>query len=134
MAEVHAYNFPKAQKVWGRKNVDTLFAQGRWGSAGELKYCWLIPSGNGNAQEPDSGSAPRVMVSVPKRFFKRAVKRNLLKRRIREAYRLQKDLLEGKNLFLLFAYNSNEILDFGQIYALVGEILKTLAKKLDATA
>ncbi len=126
MVQAQANTFPKTEKVWGRKNVDLLFAKGRWGSAGELKYCWMTT-------ETKVGTA-RVMVSVPKRFFKRAVKRNLLKRRIREAYRLQKDLLAGKDLSLLFAYNCDRVLDFGQLYSLVGEILRTVSAKLDATA
>ena len=126
MTEAHDHTFPKAEKVWGKKNVDLLFAKGRWGSAGELKYCYALEPG------ASSPKTVRVMVSVPKRFFKRAVKRNLLKRRIREAYRLQKDLLAGKDLSLLFAYNCDRVLDFGQIYSLVGEILRTVSSKLDA--
>lgn len=128
MTEAHVHTFPKAEKVWGKKNVDLLFAKGRWGSTGELKYCYVSEAG------VSSSKTVRVMVSVPKRFFKRAVKRNLLKRRIREAYRLQKDLLAGKDLSLLFAYNCDRVLDFGQIYSLVGEILRTVSAKLDATA
>ena len=128
MTEAHEHTFPKAEKVWGKKNVDLLFAKGRWGSAGELKYCYVSE----DRPEGPSPKTVRVMVSVPKRFFKRAVKRNLLKRRIREAYRLQKDLLAGKDLSLLFAYNCDRVLDFGQIYSLVGEILRTVSSKLDA--
>lgn len=126
MTEAHVHTFPKAEKVWGKKNVDLLFAKGRWGSTGELKYCYVSEA------VISSSKTVRVMVSVPKRFFKRAVKRNLLKRRIREAYRLQKDLLAGKDLSLLFAYNCDRVLDFGQIYSLVGEILRTVSAKLDA--
>ena len=42
-------------------------------------------------------------VSVPKRHFKRAVKRNLLKRRVREAFRLQKGRLGDKS-YDIFIY------------------------------
>ena len=44
---------------------------------------YLCLKGTGNEEN-------RIMVSVPKKLFKRAVKRNLLKRRIRESYRKQK--------------------------------------------
>ena len=67
------------------------------------------------------------MVSVPKRFFKRAVKRNLLKRRLREAYRTQKSILGPSSTDILLLYNSKEINDFQTIKEEVAEILKKVA-------
>ena len=68
------------------------------------------------------------MVSVPKRLFKRAVKRNLLKRRIREAYRVRK--IEGVDVF--FQYNSPEIADFAAISADVAAILQHIVEAAGA--
>ena len=67
------------------------------------------------------------MVSVPKRFFKRAVKRNLLKRRMREAYRTQKTMLEPSAIDVLFLYNSKEVNDFLTIKEEVAAILKRIS-------
>jgi ribonuclease P protein component len=73
------------------------------------------------------------MVSVSKRVFKRAVKRNLLKRRLRESYRTQKELLGGAGpMDLMFVYNSKEILDYQTIEQDVADILRTLASKSGA--
>ncbi len=84
--------------------------------------------GAGAAGAPDVmpdqiGHLPtRILVSVPKRFFKRAVKRNLLKRRIREAYRQQK--IDGVDV--MFQYNSQEIADSATIFKEIGAILKRI--------
>ena len=67
------------------------------------------------------------MVSVPKKFFKRAVKRNLLKRRLREGYRLQKNKLSpDKGIDIMFLYNTAEIMDYKTIHDTVGNILDTI--------
>jgi ribonuclease P protein component len=57
-----------------------------------------------------------LIISVPKKIYKRAVKRNLIRRRIREAFRLNcKDLpnIQGKDLLLV--YVSSHIMDYGKI-------------------
>ncbi|MDY6417958.1 MAG: ribonuclease P protein component [Bacteroidales bacterium] len=73
----------------------------------------------------------RIMVSVPKKFFKRAVKRNLLKRRMREAYRLQKELLPAPGIDLLLAYSHAEVADFATLYAEVTDILNRIQAKIE---
>lgn len=65
--------------------------------------------------------------SVPKRHFKRAVKRNLLKRRMREAYRKNKAVLGEKAMYIMLVYNSKEIVSYEKISENVIAILEKIA-------
>ena len=119
--EVHQ-TLSKKERLSGKTAIGDLMKKGRWGICGCLKYCWRCTDG-------DTGH--RIMVSVPKRNFKRAVKRNLLKRRLRESYRTQKGLLSSElSIDVLFFYNSAEVLDYSAIRADVASILSTLNAKL----
>lgn len=119
---------PKRERICGKSTIGKLLAEGRYGYAGALKYCWLAPNGT---EDSRSGTAPvsRVMVSVSKRFFKRAVKRNLLKRRLREAYRTRKGLLPA-GVDLMLVYNTKEVLSSEEISTLVERALLDIAGRL----
>lgn len=110
---------PKTERVSGKTAVARLFGHGKGGVSGCIRYRY-VPS-----EEADSPS--RILVSVPKRLFKRAVKRNLLKRRIRESYRRQKGLL-GPGKDLLLQYNSPELLPFDVIYADITGLLTAISE------
>jgi len=79
----------------------------------------------------------KVLVSVPKKNIKKAVNRNLLKRRIREAYRLNKnkliEILSKKNKFLLisFTYSANEEHTYQEIEIAIIQILENIIKKIE---
>lgn len=93
----------KRERLSSKGAVDALLKSGKYGVSGVLKYVYRRDNGL-----PFS----RIMVSVPKKLFRRAVKRNLLKRRIREAYRLNKSIVipgEAGGTDILFIYRSKEI-------------------------
>lgn len=124
-------DFRKTLKKKERLSVGTdlsrLFASGRYGFTDGFRYCYRI----GN-ELPFN----RIVVSVPKKCFRRAVKRNLLKRRIREAYRLNKNLLpvnaEKGGTDIIFIYKTKNILDFNTVVLSVRNILESLAVKVTA--
>ena len=119
---------PKSARLSGQLSVAALFEHGKGLSHGCLR-CKYIPTtssvilGSSPVILSDSeGSISRIVVSVPKRLFKRAVKRNLLKRRIRESFRRQKGLLNG-TFDILFIYTSPEVLPYEAIFADMGALL-----------
>ena len=108
---------PKSERLCGLAVVKGLMERGERSGAGCLR-CRFQPNGL---------EVNRILVAVPKRSFKRAVKRNLLKRRIRESYRLQKDLLPG-GFDLMVIYTPKEVLSYDVIFsdmtALLGRIVE----------
>ncbi len=88
----------------------------------------------------EAPSPVQLAIAVPKRNFKRAVKRNLLKRRIREAYRINKswlyEQLKTKNIGvnLLLIYVSTEISSYNEIERKLVSLLQRLSKRLEESA
>jgi len=72
--------------------------------------------------------------SVSSKNFKKAVQRNRIKRMMREAYRLQKQLLQKhleenqKNLVVFIIYNGNTLPEFENIFEKMGLALQQLLK------
>ncbi|HIR95954.1 MAG TPA: ribonuclease P protein component [Candidatus Coprenecus stercorigallinarum] len=70
------------------------------------------------------GEQERIIISVPKKLFKRAVRRNLIRRRIREAFRHMREdypSVPGKHIMLV--YVANVVLDYGAISDGLGSAL-----------
>lgn len=110
--------FPKQERLCGKAQISRLLAKGRHGSVSGLRYLFVADS---------ESDVNRIMISVPKKLFKRAVKRNLLKRRIRESWRKQKhSLAVAGGMDILFIYPSKEIRSYEDIYAAVGKVIESL--------
>jgi ribonuclease P protein component len=111
---------PKQVRLCGKTTIGKLLAKGKHGNVPGLRFLYVTGTGSG---------LNRIMVSVPKKMFKRAVKRNLLKRRIRESWRKQKHfLLTTGGTDILFIYPTKEIQTYEQIYSCVGQIIEKINK------
>lgn len=75
--------FTKAERLCSKVVIDRVFETGKTVSVPLFRLIWL----KAEAAQP---FPVQLLVSVPKRNFKKAADRNLLKRRIREAYRKNK--------------------------------------------
>jgi ribonuclease P protein component len=110
----------KRERLCGKTTIGQLLAKGKHGNVPGLRFLYMTNTGS---------ETNRIMVSVPKKMFKRAVKRNLLKRRIRESWRKQKHfLLTTGGTDILFIYPTKEIQTYEQIYSCVGQIIEKINK------
>jgi ribonuclease P protein component len=120
------FGFGRKEKLKSRKQIEELFLKGKNFSVFPLRVTYqFLPAEEGMIQ---------VGVTAGKKYFKRAVDRNRIKRLIREAYRLQKnDLLEtvkqkGQKGFLFFMYTDKSIVSFLVIKEAMNKCLKRLEK------
>ncbi|WP_242920748.1 ribonuclease P protein component [Pontibacter liquoris] len=81
-----SYTFSKEEHLCSKRLIALLFSKGSSFNLYPLRFVYGTP--------PDlPPGATQVLISVSKRYFKRATDRNRLKRQMREAYRLNKHLL-----------------------------------------
>lgn len=122
-------NLCKSERLNKKKIIEKVFAGGsRSFSIFPLRIVWLP------VEELDSQAS--ILVSVSKRRFKRAVKRNRVKRQIREAYRLNKqpllDTLSTVNcrLAIAFIYLADELIDSSVIESKIKIALARISEKI----
>ncbi len=112
---MHNNRFPLKEHLKSKSIIDKLYAEGASVTAYPLRAVFIeVPA---DSQEP----AATILISVAKRRFRHAVDRNLVKRRIREAYRMNKNPFidslntQGKKMAVAILYidtkhNSTEFL------------------------
>lgn len=120
------YKFSKEERLCSKRLLDKLFHNGSSFLVYPFRIVFLPENINNTFPA-------QVVIAVSKRKFKRAVDRNLIKRRIREAYRLNKQeyvysFLNEKSISLIFSihYIGKDIAE----YAFIEKKLKLALKKL----
>jgi ribonuclease P protein component len=126
------YTFKKEERLCNKRLIDELFHNGSSFLCYPYRVSWL-------AVAEASESPVQVLIAVPKKRYKRAVDRNLLKRRIREAYRLNKQehlytlLSEAhKNIVFSIGYIGKEIDPYELMEKKMLKLLKQLSTEVAA--
>ena len=117
--------FPKEERLHSKKMIQELFEKGSSFYLYPFKIIYL--------KSQETTGANQVLISVAKRNFKKAVDRNLVKRRVREAYRLHKHRLNfsQKNkspLLIAYLYTAKEIHPF---HFIENKLIKSLTRLID---
>lgn len=117
------YGFPKHSRLCGQERIAALYKEGQRFTAWPLRVTYQ-PISN----QP-SAISNQILVWAPKSLFKRAVKRNHLRRFMREAYRLHQDLLGEQHYLIAFNYIDKEEQPYAVIEKAVCKALKKIAEK-----
>jgi ribonuclease P protein component len=123
------FTFKKTERLKSRKTIGRLFAGGQSFGMYPLRLVFL------KEEEPKSEAPVQFGVSVPKRSFKSAVARNRIKRKVREAWRLNKhrlyQRLEGapEQYAFMVIYVAKEDLPFEVIEKAMQAMMRRFIKK-----
>mgnify|MGYP003299864608 CR=1 FL=1 len=129
--EERKYTLTKSERLCSKTLIERLFAGGNSSFPAfplRVVYMWLEPS--------EGTSDVSILISVPKKRFKHAVKRNQVKRQVREAYRHHKHILldaiqaseQPKKMVLAFIWLDNKIHSTEEVNHRVKKLLQHVAE------
>jgi ribonuclease P protein component len=121
--------FKKAERLCSKKEIEKLFENGKSFFYPPFVIVWSLT-------DSDIPFPAQVAFSVSKKGFKLAVTRNLIKRRMREAYRKNKSVLyefllsSGKKVVFTIIYKESTVVDYVTIETATKELISKLIKTL----
>jgi ribonuclease P protein component len=124
-----SHTFRRQERLKSKKIIQSLFREGQAISAFPLRLIWI------QRPLPSSDFPAQFALAVPRRSFPGAASRNVLRRRIREAYRLHKHSLyealepADAQVALIAIYTAKEPLPYKTIEKAMRKALKRLARK-----
>lgn len=119
------YTFPREERLKSVKEISGLFEKGHTFLCYPVKVVW--------SEKQAAQDCPlQVAFSVSKKNFKRATERNSLKRKMKEAYRLNRrraiEQLNGRSLNCMFVYIARERLSYSMIEKGMRDALNRIAR------
>lgn len=134
MSEQKTFTLPKQERLCSRTLIEQLFL-----GHSQHKKEWPVRVVYQVVKRKDEDDAQtEVLMSVSKRYFKRAVKRNLVKRQLRESYRLHKSILTDvlalhpdTKILIAFIWLSGQTYDSVKVEKAVTAALEKIVDSLE---
>jgi ribonuclease P protein component len=123
------FTYPKSERLCSKILIEKLFESGYKIYTSLYKILWL-------PVELEEKVAVQSLISISKRRFRRANKRNLLKRRIKEAFRKNKNPFYqsldqcGNQIIMVIIYNSNQISDYIELESDLIKVFELIQSKI----
>jgi ribonuclease P protein component len=124
------FSFKKKERLTSSRAIQKLFKEGKVYTCKPLVFYWVVST-------TDSKQGVEVLFSAPKKIFNKAADRNAVKRKIREAYRLQKHKITEKNkenntiAEIAIVYMSDKLAKYADIERAVARGLKKIQDEMD---
>ena len=116
----------KPERLHSFGAIRRLFKEGQSGFVYPFRYMFYV--------EDAAQTEAAILFSTPKKFHKRANKRNTIRRRMREAYRLNKEILTSRlgdrRIELALIYSSKTLHDYKFIENALKKSLEQIASHL----
>lgn len=131
--EEKRYTLDKSERLCSKKLIEQLFAGGNKSfPAFPLRVVYTT------IQPDENDAEASILISVPKKRFKHAVKRNRVKRQVREAYRHQKHVLlealhsseKSQKMILAFIWLDNKLHSTEEVGYKMKKILQHIAEEM----
>ena len=134
MSASQAENLTKQERVCSKLLIDRLFNGGKSHSmsAYPLRVVYMYMQAEDIANdEPNT----QLLVSVPKKCFKRAVKRNRVERQVREAYRRNRSIVseklsDGCRLVMAFIWLDPKLYDTAVVEVKMKNLIQRISEKI----
>ena len=117
------YTLPKSERLHAEKSIKELFEKGSSFFLYPFKIIFLGEEGLGLGPN-------QVLFSVSKKKIKKATGRNFIKRRLKEAYRLNKSLLPPSGLLLGFIFVGDPKMSFAELEPKMKQVLQRLPSEM----
>ncbi|MEO5570583.1 MAG: ribonuclease P protein component [Bacteroidia bacterium] len=123
------FTFSKHERLCSRKAIESLFQSGKAINEPPLRFLWKETAHLENV-------SLKIIISVPKKNFKKAVDRNKIKRHIREAYRLNRHkfleeiVKSGRKFSAIIIYTGKKPLTWREMEAKISVTLQRFVSEI----